>query len=427
MRRGLVAAALLLATAPAAHADEATVTVATEAGGTVAGTATYTEPAVALTPALTDSTAAITVKQGATTRLALTVGMPGGARLAPGTYDTAAGATISFAPTTCGQVAGTFTLAHAIPGLRQRTPTELYLTAVLHCGAETATTTVKVRLQRAGSRGSGIEAPKAFLPTIDGLVTGWSDTSGRATFSVPGGPRTRFSKKLETYLTQGVSGARGIVQHLRFANNRLNSDLELWQLRPKAQVRLPSGVNSRSWEWGGALSGDWLLFQRGEFDARSKFIRLINLQTRAKRTVISARGRTTGLEPGDLNGDFATFTRCTKRCRAYRYQLSTRKTRSLLPPAGFSDYASAVLPDGTFYFVRSRSGCGRNVQVMRLDPGSSTPVRVARVAGGHDIQKLDATTIAGSRLLVYERYSCNFRVTRRDNVRLVEAPAPPAP
>ena len=44
------------------------------------------------------------------------------------------------------------------------------------------------------------------------------------------------------------------------------------------------GVNTRSWEWGGALSGDWLLFQRGEFDARAKSVRLLNLKTHRVRT-----------------------------------------------------------------------------------------------------------------------------------------------
>jgi hypothetical protein len=85
-----------------------------------------------------------------------------------------------------------------------------------------------------------------------------------------------------------------------------------------------------------------------------------------------------------------------------------------------------VLADGTLYFVRSRSGCGKGVQVMRLDPGKTTPVRVSTVLSGHDVQKLDATLYGGTRIVVYERYSCNFRITRRDLVRVVGAPAPPA-
>jgi hypothetical protein len=299
------------------------------------------------------------------------------------------------------------------------------MTVTLRCGTDPGTTTIKVRVARAGSRATGNEAPKGFLPAIDGLATGWSDAQGRATFAPATGPRVRFEKKGQTYLSQGLDGGRAIVQHLRFANRSLGSDLELWQLAPKKRITLPSGINSSKWEWGGALSGDWLLFQRGEFDARSKFIRLINLKTREKRTVITARGRTTGLEPGDLNGDFATYTKCATRCTAYRYQLSKRKSTSLKPPRGASDYASAVLADGTFYFVRSKAGCGKGVQVMRLDPGKTTPVLVAKVPAGRDVQKLDATQIAGTRIVTYERYSCNFRVTRRDVVRVVGAPAPP--
>ena len=418
----------MLVLAPAAEAAEATVDVATEAGGILALNAAYKEPAQTIVPALTDAGASVTVKTGAATVLQVGVGMPAAARLAPGTYDTATGATITLGtPAACVGIAGSFTLSHAIPGLAHAAPSELYLTVTLRCGADTSATTIRTRLARARSRQSGNEVARASLPVIDGLATGWSDADGRATFAPAAGPRTRFSKTGQTYLSQGLDAGRAVLQHLRFAQRSLGSDLELWQPAPKKRVTLPSGINTRRWEWGGALSGDWLLFQRGEFDARSKSVRLVNLKTREKRTLITAKGRTIGLEPGDLNGDYATFTRCTKHCRAYRYRLSTRRTTSLRPPGGTSDYASAVLADGTLYFVRSRSGCGKGVQIMRLDPGGTKPVQVTRVRGGHDVQKLDATQFAGTRIVVYERYSCTFSVTRRDIVRVVGAPAPPAP
>ena len=218
-----------------------------------------------------------------------------------------------------------------------------------------------------------------------------------------------------------------MLQHLRFANHALGSNLELWQLSPKKQIKLPGGINTKSWEWGGALSGDWLLFQRGEFDARAKSVRLFNLKTRQTRLLITAQrphDRPRARRPERRLRDLHP---CSKRCRTYRYQMSTRQTTPLRPPSGTSDYAPAVLADGTRYFVRSRSGCGKGVQVMRLDPGKTTPVPVATVSSGHDVQKLDATLYGGTRIVVYERYSCNFRITRRDLVRVVGAPAPPAP
>jgi hypothetical protein len=426
MRRASVAAILVLASVPAAGAAEATVRVTSDPGGPLAA-ATYAEPTVKLQAGLADANAVVTVRQGATAKLQLRVRMPGGVRLVPGTYATAAGASIVLAPNPCGATppAGTFTLHHAIPGPRHGAPTELYLSATVHCGAGPATSTIRVRLQRAQSRAVVKEVPKAQQPVIDGLSTGWSDAKGQAVFAPAGGPRTRFSKRGDTYLSQGLDGNRAVVQHIRFAGSRLNSDLELWRL-PRTRLGLP-GVNTRSWEWGGALSGDWLLFQRGEFDARAKSIRLVNLRSHGVRTVVSVRGRATGLEPGDLNGNFATYTKCTTRCRVTRYQLSTRRRISPLPPRGFSDYASATLADGTLYFVRSRGSCGRNVTLMRLGPGAAKPVRVAGVPRGMDVQKLDATTFAGTRILLYERYSCNFRITTRDVIRVVEAPpVPPA-
>jgi hypothetical protein len=427
MRRGLAAAFVVLAVAPAARAAEATVVATTEAGGSLALNTTYAEPAQKIAPVLTDSGAAVTVRSGAATVLQLSVAMPAAARLAAGTYDTAAGAAIAVGPAPCAAVTGSFTLAHAIPGLAHTAPAALFLTVTVRCGADSGTTTFRVRIARAKSRSTGLEAAKGFLPVIDGLATGWSDARGRAFFAPAAGPRVGFATPAQTYLSQGLDGGRAVLQHLRFARRLMGSDLELWQLAPKRRLTLPSGINTRSWEWGGALSGDWLLFQRGEFDARTKSVRLINLKTREMRALASAKGRTTGLEPGDLNGDFATYTRCTKRCRIYRYQLSTRRAFSPRPPGGGSDYAPAVLADGTLYFVRSKSGCGKGVKVMRLDAGKTTPVTVASVPGGYDVQKLDATLYGGTRIVLYERYSCNFRVTRRDVVRVVGAPAPPAP
>src|SRR3954447_7135581 len=98
MRRSPVAAILVLAIAPAAHAAEARVTVTGAAGAPIAAPVTYAEPGSTLTPALTDGTATITVRQAAATKLVLRVGMPAAARLAAGTYDTATGATIALSP-----------------------------------------------------------------------------------------------------------------------------------------------------------------------------------------------------------------------------------------------------------------------------------------------------------------------------------------
>src|SRR3954454_5173755 len=167
MRPASVAAVLALAIAPAAHAAEAKVTATSELGVTVPRTASYAEPAQKITPVLTDSGASVTVRTGAVTVLQLAVAMPAAARLAPGTYDTTAGAAITVGPAPCVGLTGSFTLSHAIPGLAHAMPAELYLTATVRCGADLGTTTFKVRIARAKSRNNGNEVPKAFLPAID--------------------------------------------------------------------------------------------------------------------------------------------------------------------------------------------------------------------------------------------------------------------
>ncbi len=432
MRRGLIAAivtiALALVLAPAAMAAEATVVATTAPGGSLALNATYAEPAdAALAPSLTPDGAAIEVRRAGAIVLRLAVTMPAGAPIAAGTYDTAAGAGISLTPT-CVGLAGTFTLQHAIPGTRRRAPTELYLTATVRCGVETAATTIVVRLARANARAEATERPNAYMPVADGLATAWSSTSAggvaEAFFLPATGARQSFRRAGQSFLSQGLSGGRAILQHLTLRGSRYDSNIELWQLAPRRRLTLPRSVTSAGWEWGGALSGDWLLYQRGEVDARSKAIHLVNVATGARRTVLTVVGRTAYLEANDVNGDYAAFHRCKPRCRSYSYQLSTRQTTSLLPPAGRSDYAPTVLADGTLYFVRSAAGCGRLVRIMRLDVGATEPVQVARVPAGLDVAKMDATTVAGSRLVYTERFSC--RKGDRAIRRIVEAPAPPA-
>src|SRR5436305_4576916 len=269
MRRAPVAAILVLALAPAARAAEATVRVTGDPAGPLQS-ATYAEPAVKLVPGLSDSTAVVTVRQGAAVKLQLRVRMPAGARLAPGTYGTAAGAAITLTPNRCGAtpLAGTFMLHHAIPGPHQTAPGELYVRATVRCGDAPLSTTVDVRLRRPGSRAIVKEAARAQQPVIDGRSTARSDAKGRAVFAPAGGPRMRFAKAGHTYLSQVLGPGRAVLQHIRFASGRLSSDLELWSLATHRRLGLPH-VNTSSWEWGGALSGDWLLFQRGEFDARS--------------------------------------------------------------------------------------------------------------------------------------------------------------
>jgi hypothetical protein len=75
--------------------------------------------------------------------------------------------------------------------------------------------------------------------------------------------------------------------------------------------------------------------------------------------------------PGQVNGDFAVWTRATHRgWDVVVYRISTRQTTVLHRPAGvFAQYAPAVTPDGTLYYVRSGNGCGVTVSLLSKRPG----------------------------------------------------------
>ena len=353
------------------------------AGVTLALNATYTEPAQKITPGADRLRRQRHGQDGAPRRCCSWASrMPAAARLAPGTYDTTAGAVITL---DAGAVRRRWPAASRCrtPSRASRTPApaELYLTVTRALRRRAAATTIKVRVARARSRTSGNEVPKAFLPAIDGLATGWSDAKGarhvrarRRRHACASRRRARrTSRRASTAAARSCStcaspttrwaptsscgsSRRRSASRCRAASTRAELGMGRRAVRrlaavPARRVRRPLEVGPADQpEDAREAHGDHRQGPHHRPRARRPERRLRDLHEvhdalpRLPLPAVDAQGR--------------------RRRGRRRARPTTR---------------SAVLADGTLYFVRSRSGCGKGVQVMRLDPGKTTPVQVATV------------------------------------------------
>ena len=245
------------------------------------------------------------------------------------------------------------------------------------------------------------------------------------------GPRTPASPRRATRnLLSGPRRRPGrSVQQFRFAGNN------------RAQLRnsscggsaacggsgLPCCLNSRSWEWGGALSAATGCCSSAASSTPARSGPARQPEDAHPRMRTTARGRRPGSSP-------ATGTATTRPTRAR----SKRCTHVPLPDVDAPDDPAAAAERQ----LRLRAGRARRRHaVLRALPVGLRPGRAGDAARsrqdqarpgregprGQDVQKLDATMFGGTRIVVYERYSCSFRITSRDHIRVVGAPAPPAP
>ena len=144
------------------------------------------------------------------------------------------------------------------------------------------------------------------------------------------------------------------------------SSIMMFDLQRKKRFAPPAGVNTPNLEDEPTISGDWLLFHRLEQGSspREQVI-LRNVHTGETRTIASVGGRVAQLEAGQVNGDWAVFTKSVNgtRFNVWLYQISTRTLTVVPNPRDRVHSAAAVNPFGTVYFEESGSRCGSNATV----------------------------------------------------------------
>ncbi len=150
------------------------------------------------------------------------------------------------------------------------------------------------------------------------------------------------------------------------------SSVRLFDLQTRRASGPPAGVNTPHVEDEPSLSGGWLLYHRTEQGSSpGQQVLLTSLATGKTRTLASVPGRLGFLEAGQVNGDWAVWTKSVNGTtfNVWRYRISTRTTTLVANPAGKVHSAPAVNPNGTVYFEQSGPACGSGVTIEEYPVG----------------------------------------------------------
>ena len=205
----------------------------------------------------------------------------------------------------------------------------------------------------------------------------------------------------------GIDGTTLIWQSIRNGQ----SDLRLFDLASHTGS-VPAGVNTRRWEFWPTISGDWVLYgQTWSFRPRNWRVILHNTNTSETRILDErVNRRHTQVTPGQVNGDYATWSSYNSRTstgNVFLYQISTATKTKLPAPTGKVQYFSSVTPAGTVFYVRSGVGCGNHVTLREYSTGTDT--LLARLPAGYDVATKTFAVDEGSGVtsVYFDRVQCS--------------------
>jgi hypothetical protein len=240
-------------------------------------------------------------------------------------------------------------------------------------------------------------------------VRAWSADSAqrRYLFSVywqrGGQPPTRRTGPTTPAYVGGLDlgNSRGqLLSYEAYSGQTDSWDVRLYDIDGGHAVTVPPGVNTRSDETHPTVSGDHLLFQRGNVQGPKRAI-LVDLDTGAiqKQKVAAPNGLVLA---DQVNGDYAVFTICpaNRHCRIHRYRISTEVDEGL-PNANRAAYSSTVTSTGVVYYaIGHPTRCGVNTQIHRWTHGPSAP-RIQLLSDGIEVATTWAYERPGGGVSVY--------------------------
>ena len=192
---------------------------------------------------------------------------------------------------------------------------------------------------------------------------------------IDGADDIRVNPTGTTAWTGGVEGDALVYQEIDDGDSdiRLVADLNV---RPFVITSPP--VNTDRWEWHPTISTDsntdrWILFGRQNTSNWTQKIYAYNLDAPELRLLEEVTNRRYSLIPGQINGDWATWTVCKPNCHVRYDNLLDSSLRETVPRPSYvrHQYGSSISDDGVVYFVRSGAGCGEKVKLFRREAGSN--------------------------------------------------------
>jgi hypothetical protein len=223
--------------------------------------------------------------------------------------------------------------------------------------------------------------------------------------------------------TGGIDGAAGLVVYQRIYNGQ--SDIKLYDINAGTWPSFPNGFspNTTRWEWHPTIAGDYVLFNRDDVSTPTERVVVYRLSTGQVTQLDTTTAQTSALYAGQVNGNWAVWTKCNPRCKVYRDDLSSLPTvapqlleRPAVNPLP-QQYGAGVTSTGVVYLARSGTTCGSNVKIVRYfgaDPSSGTPdpatgTVIWNVAFGRDLTFGYAreNPVDSSVDYFYDRITCN--------------------
>ena len=243
-------------------------------------------------------------------------------------------------------------------------------------------------------------------PTADDGYLGWQQADPdqpnkfHAYVKPTGGAAFRVNPAGTRGAMGGIDGTTLVYQEFRFSPDL--SDLMFFDLATRERSDPPTGVNTLRWEYFPSISGEWLLFGRQKISDGSRAIVLHNTLTGDERILASAEDAWLG--PGQVNGNYAVWEKCTRRrCDIFKYEILSELTQQI-PNPGNWQYGPAVSEAGTVYFTRHGDPCASRARIFRRSPGSGSEL-LATIASNRDAGELFARTFpAGATDVYYARF-----------------------
>jgi hypothetical protein len=299
---------------------------------------------------------------------------------------------------------------------------------------------------------AGISLAQTLLPEQPVFAGAKNERNPAADFDDGGGEvwaftrsRTGYPNRYDAYAKEGTTNAAiklntagqgwtggmdyPVVAYQQIAGG--DSNIRFYDLN--TDTRATPLVNTAKWEWHPSISGDVtnyrVLFGRDDMNSPTQRVVLHEHPAHMDHLLSIVTSASHYLQPDQLNGDWATFTRCTPVCNVVRYQVSTEAKIRIPKPVTDRprfQYAGAVTSTGAVYLVRSGPRCGERVRIVRYDDARSDPefgTIVAALPSGFDIAfaYVREDTLTGNRDIFYDRVNCN---TGRFDIYKVTDPAP---
>ena len=115
--------------------------------------------------------------------------------------------------------------------------------------------------------------------------------------------------------------------------------------------------------------------------------------------------------PGQVNGDWAVWSRCASRsaCNVVRYRISTGQSDIIDNSHHRKQHSPSVDANGTVYFASGNGGCGNRVTLIREGLDGSEE-ELWRLPNGDDIGRTHLQMRPHGNTVLYDEFSCGRSV-----------------